>query len=135
MRTTCCRRFAFEQTIGLCRRPRFIANDSLSPSTDSRHAYLIDAGILTAFLVFSANWLSQGDASMKTVIIALMALSISPIPTFAASCKNSYTSLKNGCIARGGNPAACSAGYDDCKKTGTYGGMPSGKIWTNICKK
>jgi hypothetical protein len=62
-------------------------------------------------------------------------LSFSAISASAASCSKSCTSLRDGCIKGGGNPAACSAGYADCKKTGTYAGMPSGKVHTNICKK
>jgi hypothetical protein len=84
----------------------------------------------------------RGDAIMKNRIsfalaIATIALAALAIPASAqnSNCVKSCTMLKNGCISGGGNPSACSAGYEDCKKTGTYGGMPSGKTWTNICKK
>jgi hypothetical protein len=75
----------------------------------------------------------------KRLAIVLLGAAIA-LPTFsgvsyAANCSKSCTSLKNGCISRGGNAAACSSGFDSCLKTGTYGGMPSGKTWTNICKK
>jgi hypothetical protein len=70
--------------------------------------------------------------TLASVAIGIAALSA---PASAAECSKSCTALKNGCIKAGGNPAACSAGYSECKRTGTYGGMPSGKTWTNICKK
>ena len=52
-----------------------------------------------------------------------------------AACQRSCTGLKNSCIKTGGNVAACSGGLADCLKSGTYAGMPSGRTWTNICKK
>jgi hypothetical protein len=52
-----------------------------------------------------------------------------------SGCKQSCTALRNGCMKATGNNPACSSGYESCKQTGTYGGMPSGKTHTNICKR
>jgi hypothetical protein len=82
---------------------------------------------------------SREDVPMNTKITAFLAglllLALFSPSSFAATCTKSCTALKNGCISRGGNAAACSAGYADCKTTGTYAGMPSGHTWMNICKK
>jgi len=51
-----------------------------------------------------------------------------------AKCERSCTSLRNGCVKLGATKQACSAGYAHCLATGTYS-MPSGRTWTNICRK
>jgi len=68
-------------------------------------------------------------------LAALVVLSSYSLALAEAACTQSCTQLKNGCIGRGGNAAACTAGYAECLKTGTYGGMPSGRTWTKVCKK
>jgi hypothetical protein len=57
-----------------------------------------------------------------------------PVSAKDAKCSRSCTDLKNGCAQMGGNPAACAADFGNCMSTGNYN-MPSGRRWTNICKK
>jgi hypothetical protein len=70
------------------------------------------------------------------VSVAFSAATFIAVPEAnAAQCPKSCTAMKNGCIKGGGDPARCSAGYADCKRTGAYAGMPSGRTWTGCIKK
>ena len=74
--------------------------------------------------------------SIVTVVVGIaMASLIAASPASAAKCQSSGSAVQAGCIDKGGNPSACGSGFAGCMRTGTYGGMPSGKTWTNVCKK
>jgi hypothetical protein len=61
-----------------------------------------------------------------------LALAIVQAEAQTAKCTRSCTDLKTSCIKSGG--IGCATNFDACRATGTYS-MPSGRVWTNICKK
>ncbi len=74
--------------------------------------------------------------SLASVFVIMAASFVPALPAIAKTkCQKSCTALKSGCISRGGNRAACSAGYAKCLKTGVYAGMPSGQTHSNICRR
>ena len=69
------------------------------------------------------------EASLLAVFIAA-----TPCVAQTAKCKSSCTSVKNTCVNMGASEAACAADMANCMKTGNLH-MPSGRTFTNLCRK
>jgi hypothetical protein len=69
---------------------------------------------------------------IAAIAIAFVAFASATADAQTAKCQRSCTDLKNTCVKMGGQ--GCADNFGACKSTGTYS-MPSGRVWTNVCKK
>jgi hypothetical protein len=72
--------------------------------------------------------------SFSAAIAMSVALSMATAPTFAqgAKCVRSCTAVMKQCVSMGGH--GCDADMANCMSTGNLH-MPSGRTFSNLCKK